>query len=50
MSTFLGKQLQHLVHTQEGDFLVNTSTAQALRPKQAVSLQFPPEKTIIIDR
>ena len=50
VSTFLGKQLQHLVHTQEGDFLVNTSTAQALRPKQAVSLQFPPEKTIIIDR
>ena len=48
VTTFLGKRLQYLVKTREGDFLVNTDADQQLPPHEPVSLFFPPEKTIFV--
>ena len=46
--TFLGKQLQYLIKTQEGDFLVNTQADQRLASGDRVTLLFPAEKTIFV--
>ncbi len=46
VATFLGKQMQYLVNTKEGDYLVNTSAETLFAPHDPVTICFPPEKTI----
>ena len=46
VATFLGKQMQYLVNTKEGDYLVNTSADTLYAPHDPVTISFPPEKTI----
>ena len=46
--TFLGKQLQYLVETQEGNFLVNTQTTNRYDIGDRVTLVVPQEKTISV--
>lgn len=46
--TFLGKQLQYLVETPEGNYLVNTQTENRYEVGDRVTLFFPPEKTICV--
>ena len=46
VATFLGKQMQYLVHTREGDFLVNTAAEALYAPHDPVTVCFPREKTI----
>ena len=46
--TFLGKQLQYLVETPEGNFLVNTQITDRYEIGDQVTLFFAPEKTISV--
>ncbi len=46
--TFLGKQLQYLVETPEGNFLVNTQTNDRYEIGDEATLFFAPEKTICV--
>ena len=48
--TFLGKQLQYLVETPEGNFLVNTHTENCYEVGEQATLFFPPEKTISLTK
>ena len=46
--TFLGKQLQYLVKTQEGEYLVNTDVTQRLHLHERVTLFISPDKSILV--
>ena len=46
--TFLGKQLQYLVKTQEGEYLVNTDVNQRLQLHERVTLFVSPDKSILV--
>lgn len=46
--TFLGKQLQYLVKTQEGEYLVNTDVNQRLHLHERVTLFVSPDKSILV--
>ena len=46
--TFLGKQLQYLVKTQEGEYLVNTDVTQRLQLHERVTLFISPDKSILV--
>ena len=46
VATFLGKQMQYLVNTKEGDYLVNTAADTLYAPNDPVTIFFPAEKTI----
>ena len=48
--TFLGKQLQYVVKTKCGDFLVNTDVEAHFAQKQPVTLIFPAEKLVFCTR
>ena len=44
--TFLGKQLQYLVNTKEGNFYVNTEIGNHFENGQAVKVLFPADKVV----
>ena len=46
VATFLGKQMQYLVETKEGNYLVNTAAETLHAPHDPVTIVFPPDKTI----
>lgn len=46
VATFLGKQMQYLVNTGEGDYLVNTAADVLYASGDPVTIRFPKEKTI----
>ena len=46
VATFLGKQMQYLVRTAEGNYLVNTAAGMLCAPHDPVTIFFPPDKTI----
>ena len=46
VATFLGKQMQYLVETKEGNYLVNTAAETLHAPHDLVTIVFPPDKTI----
>ena len=46
VATFLGKQMQYLVRTREGNYLVNTAAGMLCAPHDPVTIFFPPDKTI----
>lgn len=48
VSTFLGKQYQHLVETKLGDFIVNSSLEANFKVGENVILNFPKEKIILV--
>ena len=46
VATFLGKQMQYLVRTKEGNYLVNTAAGMYCATNDPVTIFFPPDKTI----